>query len=157
MRQECQIPSNCAPLSRPIMTPSGRVGIAQQSDENVPPLVQRREGVARPELRLPLAPERPTLLRASSALRRALSGRCIASREAGKAPACAWSWKDAVSATRRFESSRPSQLILLRFPLIPQEYLSSVSVGRFYSHFELARGLAKAFERRRELNCCHAG
>jgi len=71
-----------------------------------------------PWMRLPLAPVgapppprgavRPALLRASSASRRALSGIALRAEKRGKAPACAWSWKDAVSATRKFESSRPS-------------------------------------------------
>ena len=41
-------------------------------------------------------------------------GIALRAEKRGKAPACAWSWKDAGSATRRFESSRPSQRIILK-------------------------------------------
>src|SRR6266436_9870548 len=42
-------------------------------------------------------------------------GIALRAEKRGKAPACGWGWKDAVSATRRFESSRPSHPIIYLF------------------------------------------
>ena len=58
-----------------------------------------------PWMRLPLAPPFCAHPRRCGGRSRGIA---LRAEKRGKAPACAWSWKDAVSATRRFESSRPS-------------------------------------------------
>jgi hypothetical protein len=64
-----------------------------------------------PWMRLPLAPPFCAHPRRCGGRSRGIA---LRAEKRGKAPACAWSWKDAVSATRRFESSRPSQPVRSR-------------------------------------------